>query len=116
MYPNIQGNDKIAPVADVSTNVNASTYINPPTTTNRLFLSIVVIPIVLAIGAIFSTLLPAETQSQLMLGLPVILWLWFAIAILVCVLTIVASFRVIARLNRASSNANVNANTANKTQ
>ncbi len=86
MYSNTesQSNDKIA------------------SATNRLFLPLVVVPIILAMTAIFSTLLPAELQSQLVMGLPLILWVWFAIALFLCLLSVVISYKVIAQLTKTS--------------
>ncbi len=55
----------------------------------------VLLPVILALVAIFSTPLSADTQSQLIMGLPAILWLWFAIALLICLNTLVFALQVI---------------------
>ncbi len=58
----------------------------------------VFLPILLALIAIFSTFLPTEIQSHFIFGLPFILWVWFAISFLICLLTIIASLKVIANI------------------
>ncbi len=55
----------------------------------------VLLPVILALVAIFSTTLSADTQSQLIMGLPIILWFWFAIALLICLNTLVFAVQVL---------------------
>ncbi len=98
MYSNTesQSNDNLASAVDVPTAVDRSNTIN------RLFLPLVIVPIMLAMTAIFSTLLPTELQSQLVMGLPLILWVWFAIALFLCLLSVVISYKVINQLSKTS--------------
>ncbi len=64
----------------------------------------VFLPILLALIAIFSTFLPTKIQSHFVFGLPFILWVWFAISFLICLLTIIASLRVIANIKANTDN------------
>ncbi len=64
----------------------------------------VFLPILLTLIAIFSTFLPIEIQSHFVFGLPFILWVWFAISFLICVLTIIASYKVIVNVKTNTDN------------
>ncbi len=64
----------------------------------------VFLPILLILIAIFSTFLPTEIQSHFVFGLPFILWVWFAISFLICLLTVIASYKVITNIKTNTDN------------
>lgn len=60
----------------------------------RLLISCVFLPISLALTAIFTTTLPTQMQSKLVMSVPVILWFWLAVSFFVCLITIIFAIKM----------------------
>ncbi len=70
----------------------------------KLFFRCVTIPLALALIALASTEISADTQQKIVAGLPVILWLWLGIAIGICLVMVQA---VIAAMHQLGKSENV---------